>query len=647
MNVSLDRSPSFTGSIAGSLCRAMAYLALSLTLTQPLPVLASEQLKVKITGLSGEPLLNTQASLSVLRQGEDESLTADAIHELHRRATDEIHRALQPFGYYRPEITAELQQPSDGVVTWRASYIIDAGPQVPIEHIDVQFKGPDADAGALATLSDEFPLRKEATLDHRSYEAAKSALLTQVRGQGYLDATYAERRVEVDLESYSASILLHVNTGPRYMFGPIVFEQQQFATDYLEQFLVLQPGEPFSQAAVSRQRNALSRSGHFQEVVVELGEPSGDEQPAIPLHISLVPYKANRYRGAVGWGTDTGVGLAADWTRRYLGRHGHHFNLGGAVVEERNRLVGALSYTIPLDPLTGHSIELTARHESKDLTFEDVELPEGGETRIATNLAAILWHRPDTVFGSFELEKTAGLSVAGETYDVFEVLFGNYPNWLQQELITAIGTDAYETLTPDFEAIVPSIHLTLRKMDDPLYIRRGDYFKLELLGTDEALGSSISFWQARLASWNIWPVGNSGRLLLRSALGYTDAESSTVLTVNFNEVPEYYEFRTGGARSVRGYGFETLIPDDTITGGKHMAVASIEYEHEIIPDWSAAVFLDGGNTFNDFDHIDEKLGAGVGIRWRSPVGLARIDLGFPLDDADDSFQIYITVGPEF
>ncbi len=143
------------------------------------------------------------------------------------------------------------------------------------------------------------------------------------------------------------------------------------------------------------------------------------------------------------------------------------------------------------------------------------------------------------------------------------------------------------------------------------------------------------------------PLGDSGRLLLRSALGYTDAKSSNVLGVNFNELPEYYEFRTGGARSVRGYSYEELFPSDAITGGKHLAVGSIEYEHQIIPDWSAAVFLDGGNAFNDFDNIDEKLGAGIGVRWRSPVGVARIDLGFPLDDSDDSFQIYITVGPEF
>ncbi len=127
----------------------------------------------------------------------------------------------------------------------------------------------------------------------------------------------------------------------------------------------------------------------------------------------------------------------------------------------------------------------------------------------------------------------------------------------------------------------------------------------------------------------------------------SDADSTEVLGVNFNKMPEYYEFRAGGARSIRGYGFETQFPQDTITGGKHELVLSLEYEYEVIPDWSVAGFVDSGNAFNSWDDFDEKTGVGLGVRWRSPVGLVRVDIGVPVDDADESFEVYITVGPEF
>jgi translocation and assembly module TamA len=608
---------------------------------------AAETVTVTITGVSGELLDNVRASLGVERHRRDDGLNELFIRGLHDSAEREIRRALEPFGYYRPTIDAGLLPPAQPGAAWEATYAIDPGPRVPMVAVDLRFTGAGAEDAGLAARADDFSLRRETHLDHRRYESAKRTLLDRIRELGYLDARYAEHRVEVDLEAYSARVRLVVDTGPLYLVGPITFEQEQFDPDYLARYLILEPGDPFSWKQLGRQRAVLGRSGHFREVVTETGDPTGGAQPTIPVTIGLQPYPANRYRGRLSWGTDTEFGVQADWTRRYVGRRGHSFNLSGGAVQDRNRLAGDFSYMIPLDPVRGDWIELAARHESKDLTYDDVDLEEGGETRIATNLASVFWHRSGRRLGSYEFESRVGLGLTGETYDVFEVLFGNLPDFAQDSIRDRIGEEAYDTLAPDFEAVVPSVRLILSRADDPLYIRRGDYYRLDLLGAAESLGSNISFWQARLNTWNIFPFGDSGRLLLRTAAGYSDADSREVLGVNFNQMPEYYEFRVGGARSVRGYGFEELYASDTITGAKHQLVGSIEYEHEIIPDWSAAVFLDAGNAFNDFDDIDEKLGAGIGLRWRSPVGLARVDLGFPLDDADDSFQIYITVGPEF
>jgi translocation and assembly module TamA len=600
---------------------------------------------VVIDGLSGETLANAQASLTIRQKGGDDSLDADAIATLHQRASGEIRRALEPFGYYRAEVSGELTAPGPEGGHWQARYRIIPGERVRISSLDVRLQG--VTSSEQQNLHEALTLAPGISLDHRQYEDDKQSLLEQVKDLGYLDAAYSLSRVEVDLDDYAARVYLHVEAGPRYVIGPITFEHGRFAPEYLAKYLVLEEGQPFNRGLLSRQRAALSKSGHFQEVGIEQGAVLPGEPPAIPLHILLTPYKTNRYRGRLGWGTDTDLGVQVDWTRRYLGRHGHQFTLGGTAVQDRDRLAADASYVIPLDPLEGERLELAARHESKDLTYEDLELEVGDETRIETNLVSLYWHLRDSALGDYRWERTAGISLVNEDYDVFNVLFGHLPDTIQNDFIEELGPKAYNTLTPDFEAVVPSLRFVLRRADDPLYIRNGEFYRLELLGADDAFGSNLSFWQARFNSWNIWAMGDSGRLLLRSALGYSDAKSRDVLGVNFNQLPEYYEFRAGGARSVRGYEFEELFPENAITGAKHQAVASVEYEHEFIPDWSAAVFLDGGNAFNDFDDIDEKYGAGLGLRWRSPVGVARIDLGFPLDDSSDDFQVYITVGPEF
>ena len=414
-----------------------------------------------------------------------------------------------------------------------------------------------------------------------------------------------------------------------------------------KKIILIDEGAPFDQRRLSAQRRAFSASGFFSEVDIQMLPASDDQPQVIPLSVGLVPFPRNRYRGRLAWGTDTGFGLQFGWTRRYVGSRGQNFNLGLAAVEERNKLAGDLNYVIPVDPLTDSRVKFAARHESKDLNFQDVDLERGGETRIETNLLGVRWQTAQTNWGPFTVTPEIGFTYVQEQYDVFEVLFGDRSQADQDILRRVLGEEAYDTLTPDFSVVAAEGRLTLRRADDRLYIRDGDYLRFDLLFTDEALGSNIDFWQARLDTWHIRSFGERSRVLARSNLGYSEADSSEVLSVNFNAMPEYYEFRAGGARSIRGYGFETLFPEDTITGGKHELVLSLEYEYEVIPDWSVAGFVDSGNAFNSWDDFDEKTGVGIGVRWRSPVGLVRVDLGVPLDDADESFEVYITVGPEF
>jgi translocation and assembly module TamA len=625
------------------ICRCCLLLVLLL----PLVAMGAQQVQVQISGLSGEPLDNVRASLSLEQNRRRAGLTARDIREFYAEATAEIMVALEPFGYYRAQIDAGLQPPAGEGAPWLATFHVDPGKQVPITHMQIAFDGgADADP-ALQKIAAGLALQEGQGLDHRRYEQAKRDLVEQVKSLGYRDASLIGHRVEVDLEPYEAHVLLRVNSGPRFVIGDIEFEQDEFQPSYLARYLLLKPGDVYTSNALAEQRRALSRSGYFREVEIEPQPVTAAEPHAIPLRIRLETFPPNRYRARLAWGTDTGVGGQLDWNRRYVGGRGQRFTAGFAAVEERNKLAGDVSYVIPLQPLAGSMLTFNARHESKDLTFEDVELDEGGETRIATNVFSVGWRRPHLVWGDFEVEPKAGLGLLNETYDVFEVLFGNLSGSAQQVIIEQIGREAYDTLTPDFRAVIPTLSLNLRRSDGRLFIDNGDSLDLKILGASEALGSNLSFWQARLNSWHIRSIGNDSRLLLRTSMGYSDAKSSEVLGVNFNKMPEYYEFRAGGALSVRGYEFESLYPSDSLTGGKSELVGSIEYDYELIPDWSVALFVDAGNAFNRWEDYDARVGAGIGMRWRSPVGTARIDLGFPLNDSDEVFQVYITVGPEF
>ena len=291
MNANAARTPFAVTAAGNTRRRTPAVATLVLLLFLSWQATAREPLDIVVTGLSGDPLSNVQASLSIEQRRLDDGLTADIMRSLHAGAEREIRRALEPFGYYRPEIKTELRPPDKPGQAWEARYTIDPGPAVPIGEVLVRFSGAGAVDTTLEDLADQFMPHTGSALEHTGYESAKRALLSQVKDLGYLDADYIEHRVEVDMVSYTANIVLAIATGPRYVFGPIMFEQDIFAPEYLARYLTLQPGEPFSQPRLASQRRALSKSGHFQEVAIEPGEPSDTQPPAIPLHIRLVPFK--------------------------------------------------------------------------------------------------------------------------------------------------------------------------------------------------------------------------------------------------------------------------------------------------------------------------------------------------------------------
>jgi translocation and assembly module TamA len=51
------------------------------------------------------------------------------------------------------------------------------------------------------------------------------------------------------------------------------------------------------------------------------------------------------------------------------------------------------------------------------------------------------------------------------------------------------------------------------------------------------------------------------------------------------------------------------------------------------------------NAFTGAD-IDAKVGAGLGVRWQSPLGPIRFDVAAPLDDPDRNLRIHVNLGPD-
>jgi translocation and assembly module TamA len=143
-------------------------------------------------------------------------------------------------------------------------------------------------------------------------------------------------------------------------------------------------------------------------------------------------------------------------------------------------------------------------------------------------------------------------------------------------------------------------------------------------------------------TWLI-PQGERGRFKLRGSVGAMTVD-------NFDALPPDLRFYAGGDRSLRGFDYNEIgevSAAGNIIGGEYLAVASGEYEYYFTEDWGAGVFVDAGDAFTN--EFSLNVGAGVGIRWRSPLGPIRVDVGFPVQTdlpLASSWRLHVLLGPD-
>ncbi len=585
------------------------FLLIAWTLLWTSVVLAEARVELEITGLDKALQENVRAHLGIaqlvqqngilpfLPGAQDQpamAVTESNVRRLNRQATREIGEALQPFGYYEPVIDAQLNHKGD---TWRAVYHIDPGPPTRIEQLDIQISGAGQTDARILAARQASQLKPGKRLLHDEYETTKQSLLQAALAAGYLDARYQRAELRILKAQRQARIHLLLDTGPRYFFGPISIKQDILDPDFVQQFVHIKQGEPFNTDALLKLQLALSDSGYFSRVEVD-PQRTATADFHVPVVITTEPAKPRRYAVGLGYGTDTGPRLSLTTEFRRINRRGHSI-LADIRLSEILQSVGA-QYQIPIGNLVSDRLTFSSRIESE--TIAD----EGSSDRY-----------------------TLGVSRNEEWGPLQRRLYFNY-----QHEDFSLGDDDGKV---DF--FIPGITLSQLRADDILSPRRGYSWSTDLRGSP-GLISNTSFARIDLAGKLVFPLGERGRLLLRSRLGAMSVE-------DFTSLPTSERFFAGGDQSVRGYDYQSLAPEDAsgdVVGGQYLAVGSIELDYLFVGNFGAAVFVDSGNAADDF-LPSPKTGAGVGFRWRSPVGMLRIDVAHPFDDSDDNYRLHISIGP--
>jgi translocation and assembly module TamA len=576
--------------------RALIALLPLLLLAWSASVCAASAIEVAIAGVDGAPRDNVLLFLSIQQQKNLPELSESRIRLLHALAAGEIRAALQPFGYYQPRIDGTLVY-RDG--QWIATYHIDPGAPVRIVELDVHIEGDASSDPEFRQRLADLPIKQGDILVHARYEAAKRALQNLGARRGYFDAELLRNDVRVDLADNSARISLHYASGARYRFGAVTFQQADgLELPLLQRYVPFKQGEPYDSNKILKLQTALGDSEYFQQVDVE---PRRDqaEDLAVPVDIKLTLRERDKYTLGAGYGTDTGARGKIGWERRIVDTGGRRFSTELNASQINTSITAR--YRIPIqNPLT------------------DQIVITGGWTD----------DHPETSDSQTRLLSISRNQARGEWREAYSL------NYRHERFVT--GEDSGKSTL-----FIPEVNWQRIRADNRINTAHGSRLQIDFRGAAVSLASDVTFFQTRINTKFILPVSEHGRFLARVDGGHTSVK-------DFENLPASLRFYAGGDQSVRGYDYNSLGPLDSlgsVAGGKYLLVGSIEYEQRLVGKWSAATFYDVGNAYNTSSE-DFKQGAGLGLRWRSPIGPVRADMAWALSLDEHPWRFHLVVGPD-
>jgi outer membrane protein assembly complex protein YaeT len=523
-------------------------------------------------------------------------------------------------GYPDARVTSFDVKMNDEQTSVGISINISEGEPIRVERIDFSGFEPLPEQHRTA-LESGLPLKAGQPLDRALLQASREAALDELKDHGY---PYASVKIAetTGTSERQRVVSLTADTGPLANFGPVQINGNvSVGNRIVGRQLTYRPGQIFRQSALQESQRRLYSAELFDFANVEPLQQ--DQKPTdVPTRVTVTEGKHQKVNFGVGYGTEEKARVQVDW---------RHVNfLGGA------RTAGVLARYSALD-------------KGVRLNFKE---PYFFGARNDLTLTGQSWHTDEP---AFTLDTNGGRVTVTRQFRR-----GGGPVLRSRRTTTLSLTYAneYEIYTISNEAL-----------EDPTF--RDELIALGLdprFGTGRGTRSAISFDGGRNTTNNLldakqgyvaaihleqagkWLAGTwdyfeaTGELRVFKSLSdrVVVAAQGRIGSINAFGSPElnvpfFKRYFLGGATNLRGWGrFEVspLSGAGLPIGGFSFLNFSTELRTNLWGNLGGVLFLDGGNVLGDALSIDLRglrYDVGPGLRYQTPIGPIRADLGFQLN----------------
>ncbi len=589
--------------------------------TAPPPASPQEPLRVRAVHFKGFDNLSPSEAAEVMeiRPPSLLALRTWPIYDKLKVARDEqrLVQLYHEYGFFQAKVTAatKIDRRSRTVVI-----TFTAHERNPVKIKEIRFIFPDQ----AAQKRWEAPLRKvlslkpgqRFTLD--AYRQAKADLARLLSDQAHpLHEVDGQVLVQPDLET--AVIRFKVKPGPRLLFGSTsLLGNQHISAPFILRKLAYIRGQPFSLKALELTQKRLMDTGFFTYVALE---PQYQERRGleVPVNLRVNERPPHSIRLGLGYGTEDLFRLRILQVNRDLLDRGDTLILEGKLSAIYEGMVARWKFPY----LLGAKGNLILR---------------GGleQTDNEAYINRRRFFRPLVEF----LSRGRWSWYAGLNLEVDRM-------W---ELKSQVPDPSFEKQA--FFIVSVPVGIKYDSRNSVLNPTSGTLFYLDLETSTSLLGSELEFLRPVASISRVQPFTSfpGWFLAMRARAGLA------IPVKEEQRIPLVRRFFAGGADSVRGFPYQrlgALDPSGKPLGGEAMLEGNLELRFPIWEELGGVVFLDAGNVYED---IGNNMGAlrftsGAGLRYQTPVGPLRLDLGYQLNPpggaAIPRYQVYLSVGQAF
>ena len=598
---------------------------------------------VKFEGPIGEQLQPLLDKASDAKRGEDRPPQDQLV--LRQRAikdVDNLTRAMQSLGYYDGTVTWKLEpakangagpsatastpaaqtdatgkaappsttpQPQPQPQPQRLIFTLDPGQRYKLGTIEIVAVGDVGDDAPLPS-PETLGLKSGTPVDAQRIIDAEQKMVVIVKAQGRPFAKAGPRQATIDRAAGTMALTLAAEPGLIADYGDITFTGINGIDEkFLRARLTVHEGDQFAPGALEDSRRELIATQLFSTIRIRTPDHL-DATGRLPVVFEATQRPPRSVAASASYQTDEGIGVSASWEHRNFFGAGERVSVSGLLSTQRYSL-GA-TYRKPNFLSPKQSLLL-----GTELLHEDVDAYTSDSFRVSAGIERELADR---------LTGTLGIS--------YRLLSIDQNNQTQTYGLLSFPAGLNWDTTNDL--LDPT-------SGGRLSINAGPYL--------DTLGTGDPFIKAQATYSHYFSLTDTRKfvLALRGSVG-------TITANSIDGIPPDERFYAGGGGSVRGIGYELAGPLDAKNdpiGGLSLLTINSELRWRINDTFGLVSFVDAGSSFSDSVPLsggDLRVGAGVGLRYYTPIGPVRLDVAVPVNPRsgiDDAYQVYVSIGQAF